>query len=98
MSIEILKEGIKTKADSIPPLGSTLKFDFGADIILIDGTGDSNSISSENKDADCTLSIDKEAMQSILNGDLNPMAAVMSGKMKISGDMGVAMKLQSLFS
>jgi putative sterol carrier protein len=31
-----------------------------------------------------------------LNGDLNPMMAVMTGKVKISGDMSVAMKLQNL--
>jgi putative sterol carrier protein len=30
------------------------------------------------------------------NGELNPMMAVMSGKVKIKGDMGLAMKLQSL--
>ncbi|MBL0023782.1 MAG: SCP2 sterol-binding domain-containing protein [Saprospiraceae bacterium] len=30
------------------------------------------------------------------NGELNPMMAVMSGKIKIKGDMGLAMKLQSL--
>jgi putative sterol carrier protein len=30
------------------------------------------------------------------NGDLNPMMAVMGGKIKISGDMGLAMKVQSL--
>jgi putative sterol carrier protein len=32
----------------------------------------------------------------LLHGDLNPMMAVMTGKVKISGDMTVAMKLQNL--
>ena len=30
-------------------------------------------------------------------GKLNPQMAFMSGKLKISGDMGLAMKMQSLF-
>jgi len=33
----------------------------------------------------------------LLTGDLNPMTAFMSGKIKVDGDMGVAMKLQKLF-
>jgi putative sterol carrier protein len=32
----------------------------------------------------------------MISGELNPMAAFMGGKMKVSGDMGVAMKLQNL--
>ena len=32
----------------------------------------------------------------LVKGELNPMMAVMTGKVKIKGDMGVAMKLQSL--
>ena len=35
--------------------------------------------------------------QALISGNLNPMSAFMSGKIKVDGDMGVAMKLQSLF-
>jgi len=34
-------------------------------------------------------------MESLMAGKLNPMMAFMSGKIKVKGDMGVAMKLQS---
>jgi putative sterol carrier protein len=34
----------------------------------------------------------------IVRGELNPMMAAMTGKLKISGDMGFAMKLTSLFN
>lgn len=95
MSIE---SNIRTKADSVPPLGSTLKFDFGDETVMIDGTGEENVVSTNDTDADCTISVSKEDLESVMNGDLNAMAAVMGGKMKISGDMSVAMKLQSLFS
>ena len=33
----------------------------------------------------------------IINGDQNPTTAFMTGKLKVSGDMGNAMKLQQLF-
>jgi putative sterol carrier protein len=35
-------------------------------------------------------------MSKIMKGELDPMMATMMGKLKISGDMGLAMKLQSL--
>jgi len=34
----------------------------------------------------------------LLSGDLNPMMAFMSGKLKIKGDMGVAMKIAQSFN
>jgi putative sterol carrier protein len=33
----------------------------------------------------------------IANGEQNPTSAYMSGKLKVNGDMGQAMKLQKLF-
>jgi hypothetical protein len=34
----------------------------------------------------------------LVRGELNPMMAAMTGKLKVSGDMGFAMKLTSLFN
>ena len=49
-------------------------------------------------EADTTISASEEDFQKIASGDLNATAAYMSGKLKIKGDMGAAMKLQKLFS
>jgi putative sterol carrier protein len=38
-----------------------------------------------------------ENLKAMMTGDLNPMTAFMMGKIKVKGDMSVAMKLQSLF-
>jgi hypothetical protein len=35
--------------------------------------------------------------QKIMSGELNPMMAAMTGKLKLEGDMGFAMKLTKLF-
>jgi putative sterol carrier protein len=48
-------------------------------------------------EADATISASEENFQRILSGEQNPTAAYMSGKLKIKGDMGAAMKLQKLF-
>lgn len=96
MSFESILNGIQEKANIASPLGNTLKFDFGGQTIFVDGTGNQNVVSTENKDADCTVHISMDNFLALVKGDLNPMTAFMMGKIKVKGDMGVAMKLQKL--
>jgi len=49
-------------------------------------------------DADCTMSADAETFQGILDGDVNPTAAFMGGKLTVDGDMSEAMKLGTVLS
>ena len=48
-------------------------------------------------DADTTFSASEESFAKIVAGEQNPTTAYMTGKLKIKGDMGAAMKLQKLF-
>jgi putative sterol carrier protein len=48
-------------------------------------------------DADATIQASQETFQKIVAGEQNPTSAYMTGKLKIKGDMGAAMKLQKLF-
>jgi putative sterol carrier protein len=48
-------------------------------------------------DADCTISSSEETFVKIVNGEQNPTSAYMTGKLKVKGDMGAALKLQKLF-
>jgi alkylation response protein AidB-like acyl-CoA dehydrogenase len=98
LSLDTLISGFQKRAQNSKPLGKTLKLDFGDNQIYIDGTGEKNIISTEDKDADCRVIISFENFQKLISGKLNPMNAMMSGKLKIKGDMSVAMKLQSLFN
>ena len=59
---------------------------------------DSDGARSGDDDADVTLTADADVFQAILEGDTNPTAAFMTGKLKIDGDMGLAMKLASTLS
>ena len=96
MDISIITEAIKSQAANVSPFGAKLKFMLDDEAIMIDGSGDSNVVSNEDADADCVIIASKETFLKLKEGDLNPMMAVMSGKVKIKGDMGLAMKLQSL--
>jgi putative sterol carrier protein len=47
--------------------------------------------------ADTTIETSEETFMKIVNGEQNPTSAFMTGKLKVRGDMGQAMKLQQLF-
>ena len=58
---------------------------------------DPKSSASTNFATSCTITISNDDFGKILNKEMDSMGAFMSGKMKISGEMTVAMKLSSLF-
>tara|TARA_Y100001936_G_C15432179_1_gene339964 strand:- start:165 stop:458 length:294 start_codon:yes stop_codon:yes gene_type:complete len=89
---------LQDKANEADAIGGTIKFVIDDTVVFVDGTGSKNLVSNSNEDADCTISTTATALKDMQSGDLNPMTAVMSGKVKISGDMGLAMKVQSLMS
>jgi|TARA_Y100000992_G_C20996832_1_gene364568 putative sterol carrier protein len=96
MSDKMVYNQMKEKAENADPIGGTLKFVIDESIVFIDGSGGSNVISEDDKDADCTISTSLEVLLKLKNGEVNPMMAVMGGQIKITGDMGLAMKVQSL--
>lgn len=96
MSLESATNTIKERVGDDAGLGATLKFDTGDGVIFIDGKATPNTVSNDDKDADCTVGVSLEDLEAMLGGDLAPTTAFMSGKLKVEGDMGVAMKLQSL--
>jgi putative sterol carrier protein len=48
-------------------------------------------------EADCTIRASEQTMTKIVNGDASPTTAYMTGKLKVDGDLGAALKLQKLF-
>ncbi len=62
--------------------------------IVIDESG----VRAGDDDTEVTMTADADTFQSILEGDLDPTAAFMSGKLSVDGDMGTAMKLGSVLS
>ncbi|MBL4871482.1 MAG: SCP2 sterol-binding domain-containing protein [Robiginitomaculum sp.] len=95
MTNEEIIEKMKTAVTSAGGLDKSVKFDFGDDgVVFASGT----DVSGEDSDADCTISVTKEDFISLSSGNLDPMMAFMSGKLKVAGDMSVAMGLQKLFS
>ena len=77
--------------------GKKVKFDFGdsGKIFLDGGAG---KVSSEDAAADTTIKVKLEDFVAMAQGQLDPTAAFMQGKLRVEGDMGVAMQLQSVMA
>ncbi|ADO41967.1 SCP2 sterol-binding domain-containing protein [Ketogulonicigenium vulgare] len=56
-----------------------------------------NGITVGDGPADVTLSASEEVFQSLIAGHSNPVTAFMTGKLQVDGDMGLAMRLSTLF-
>lgn len=76
-------------------LGGTLKFDFGdVGSVLIDGKSSPNTVTDgSGKNADCTISVSLDTFEKMVKGELDGTSAFMQGKLRVAGDMGLAMKL-----
>ena len=90
--LAIVKE--KAEGKDLSVLGGSVKFVVDDNVVMIDGN--SGEISSEDNEATCTISTDAETMQSIMDGSSSPQAAFMTGKLKVAGDMSIALKVQSI--
>ncbi|NJB84767.1 putative sterol carrier protein [Lewinella marina] len=98
MTFQELNDGITKAATKAPNLGKSIKLQLDEGIIHIDMTGDTAQVTNEDKEADTVVTTSVDVLEQLRTGKLNPMMAMMSGKVKIKGDMGLAMKLQGLLS
>ena len=97
MGFEEILAMFQQKAADVAGFGGTIRMDVeGAGSILMDGTGEGVEVSQSKDDADTTVGLSLETLQGLLSGDINPAMAFMSGKLNVGGNMGLAMKLQSM--
>ena len=99
-SVQEFFQSLESRADPEKTAGMTSSYVFDIDgagqwrvevddgkVTVADGAGD----------ADAVISTSKETFEKIIAGEQNPTSAYMTGKLKVKGDMGAAMKLQKLF-
>jgi len=93
MSLGDLTETVKSKMGSASITG-TIKFDLGdTGVIRIDGTSSPATVDNEDGDSDCTIKVAENDFREIMDGNQDAQAAFMMGKLKVEGDMSVAMQL-----
>ncbi len=65
----------------------------GEGAIMLDAQGVRLADEAADEAADVTLTAETHVFQAMLEGGLSPMSAFMSGKLKVEGQVGLAMKL-----
>jgi len=54
------------------------------------------TVSPSHDPADCVIATDEGTFLGVVNGEQNPMGAFMTGKIRVEGDMGLALGLREL--
>ncbi len=96
MEINDIRHELAEKVKAIPPIGKKLKFKLDEQFILIDGSGASNEVRDTDEDANTTITMSKETYLKLQRGEIKPMIATLTGKLKVKGDIGLAQKLKQL--
>ena len=91
----------KFRADKAAGVNATIQYDIGGDqggtwhAVIKDGTCTVNAGPAPNPSL--TLAMSAQDWLDMVGGKLSGQMAFMSGKLKLKGDMGLAMKVGSLF-
>ena len=93
-------ETLESRVDGSKTAGMTSSYLFeidGAGTWKVDVNDGRVTVTEGGEDADAIISTSEETFTRIASGEQNPTSAYMTGKLKVRGDMGAAMKLQKLF-
>jgi len=97
MSLDQITDQMRTRVGPSAGLKKSVKFDFGSDgVVRIDDTVSPAVVDNQDTPVDCTVKVAMSDFIDMANGKQNPQMAFMMGKLKIDGDMSVAMQLGSI--
>ena len=100
MSAQEFFDTLETRVDSSKTawMNNSYLFDIdGAGKWKVDVQDGNVKVTENAEDADVTITTTEDTFEKIVSGEQNATSAYMTGKLKVKGDMGAAMKLQKLF-
>ncbi|MDB5967844.1 MAG: sterol-binding protein [Hydrocarboniphaga sp.] len=96
--LQAITDDFRTHLGDEPGPGVTIKILFNeGGVLFINAAVTPIQVTNEDQAADCTVNVDIADFASLRDGSLSPIRAMMTGKLKVTGNMSAAMKLQSLF-
>ncbi|HJS31535.1 MAG TPA: Rieske 2Fe-2S domain-containing protein [Alphaproteobacteria bacterium] len=98
MTLQELTQRVRDSVGADSGLDATVKFVFPeVGIIYVDGLSKPNSVSNEDKDSTITVTVSRENFEKIIDKQLNPKLALMTGRLRLRGDIRIAMRLDRVF-
>ncbi|MGB7405826.1 MAG: SCP2 sterol-binding domain-containing protein [Pacificimonas sp.] len=98
MTLDEITENMRGRVGADAGLNKSVKFDFNDDgVVRIDDTASPAVVDNQDVPTDCTVKVAKDDFEKIAAGEQNAQMAFMQGKLKVEGDMSVAMQLGKVF-
>ena len=99
LTLDELTGFFKMIAPRASALNAVVKFDFGEDgVVVIDATKNPADVSNDDRTADATISATLQDFSDVLAKKLSGDLAFLMGKLRISGDKVLGVKLTFLFN
>ncbi|MBE2190690.1 MAG: SCP2 sterol-binding domain-containing protein [Alphaproteobacteria bacterium] len=97
MTLDTIISKIRQKMVYANGFDATVLFDLGNnEFIHIDGNQSPPELTTEEKEADVTLETSTDTLNAILDGTQDPNVAFLMRKLKVRGNLKIAMKLNAL--
>ena len=93
-ALDFVKQNAEGKDLSVLP--GSIKWVVDSQIVFMNP--DNGEITDDDVEAACTITTDMETFKGMYDKSVSPQAAFMTGKLKVEGDMGIALKLQSVIN
>ena len=93
-ALDFVKQNAEGKDLSVLP--GSIKWVVDSQIVFMNP--DNGEITDDDVEAACTITTDMETFKGMYDKSESPQAAFMTGKLKVEGDMGIALKLQSVIN
>jgi len=97
MSLDQITDQMRTRVGASAGLKKSVKFDFGSEgVVRIDDSVSPAIVDNENAPTDCTVKVSMADFMDMASGKQNAQMMFMMGKLKIDGDMSVALQLGTI--
>ena len=92
-------EGLQGRADSSRAAGLSASYRFdieGAGTWHVDVENGAVTVTESHDPADCVIATDEQTFLAVVGNEQSPMGAFMTGKIRVEGDMALALRLKDL--
>jgi putative sterol carrier protein len=97
-TLQEVTDRVRTAVGDNSGLDAKIKFKFADQgTLYIDGKSHPNQVHNVDEDSDITISLSLDNFVRIIDKQLNPKLALMTGRMRLRGDIRIAMRLDKVF-